>query len=41
MSRTKISRDLGLLGPAEARMLIDQMVAASPRGAEPLLSIRP
>ncbi|WP_437328310.1 ketopantoate reductase family protein [Sorangium sp. So ce381] len=41
MSRTKMSSDLGRLGAAEPRMLIDMMNTASPRLAAPLLAIRP
>lgn len=41
MSRTRIHRDLGALGPAEARMLIDMMSAAAPGKAGALLAIRP
>lgn len=41
MSRTKMSRDLGALGSAEPRMLIDMMSAAAPRLAAPLRAIRP
>jgi 2-dehydropantoate 2-reductase len=40
-SRTKASRDLGVLGPAEARMLIDMMTAAAPGKTAALLAIRP
>jgi 2-dehydropantoate 2-reductase len=41
MSRTKMVRDLGALGPAEARMLIDMMTAAAPGKTAALLAIRP
>lgn len=41
LSRTKMLRDLGRLGTAEPRMLIDMMAAASPRLAAPLQAIRP
>ena len=41
LSRTKMSRDLGALGTAEPRMLIDMMSAASPQLAAPLVAIRP
>lgn len=41
LSRTKMSRDLGALGPAEARMLVDMMNAAAPALAGPLVRIRP
>jgi len=41
MSRTKMLRDLGALGAAEPRMLIDMMSAAAPDKAEPLRAIRP
>src|SRR6478609_7338837 len=41
LSRTKMLRDLGALGTAEPRMLIDQMSATSPALAAPLLAIRP
>jgi 2-dehydropantoate 2-reductase len=40
-SRSKMSRDLGALGTAEPRMLIDMMSAAAPRLAAPLVAIRP
>jgi 2-dehydropantoate 2-reductase len=40
-SRTQMTHDLGLLGPGEARMLIDQMTAAAPGKTEPLLAVRP
>ena len=40
-SRSKMARDLGLLGPQEARMLIDQMAALVPACAPPLIEIRP
>jgi 2-dehydropantoate 2-reductase len=40
-SRTKILRDLGALGSAEPRMLIDMMSAAAPDLAGPLRAIRP
>jgi len=39
--RTKIARDLGRLGTAEPRMLIDAMNAYAPQLAAPLLAIRP
>ena len=41
LSRTATQRELGLLGPGEARMLIDMMTKAAPASAEPLLAIRP
>lgn len=41
LSRTSMLRDLGRLGSAEPRMLIDMMNAASPQLAAPLLAIRP
>lgn len=41
MSRTKMLRDLGRLGTAEPRMLIDMMGAAAPGLAAPLVAIRP
>ncbi|WP_437539788.1 2-dehydropantoate 2-reductase N-terminal domain-containing protein [Sorangium sp. So ce726] len=41
MSRTKMLSDLGRLGTAEPRMLIDMMNTAAPRLAAPLLAIRP
>lgn len=41
LSRTKMLRDLGRLGPAEPRMLIDMMNQAAPKLAAPLLAIRP
>lgn len=41
MSRTKMLRDLGVLGPAEPRMLIDMMTAAAPGKTDALLAIRP
>ncbi|WP_437799930.1 ketopantoate reductase family protein [Sorangium sp. So ce693] len=41
MSRTKMSSDLGRLGAAEPRMLIDMMNTAAPQLAAPLLAIRP
>ncbi len=41
MSRTKMLRDLGVLGPAESRMLIDMMTAAAPGKTATLLAIRP
>jgi 2-dehydropantoate 2-reductase len=41
LSRTKMLRDLGRLGPTEARMLIDMMHRAAPDMAAPLLAIRP
>ncbi len=41
MSRTAVGRDLGKLGPAEPRMLIDMMTAAAPGQTDALLAIRP
>jgi 2-dehydropantoate 2-reductase len=41
LSRTRMLRDLGRLGPTEARMLVDMMNAAQPGLAGPLLVIRP
>ena len=41
LSRSKLLRDLGSLGAAEPRTLIDMMSAASPALAEPLRAIRP
>lgn len=41
LSRTQMLRDLGKLGAAEPRMLIDMMAKASPELAAPLQSIRP
>lgn len=41
LSRTRILRDLGALGPTEARMLIDQMSAVAPGQTEALLAIAP
>lgn len=41
MSRTKTQQDLGVLGPAEARMLIDMITVAAPGKTGPLLAIRP
>jgi 2-dehydropantoate 2-reductase len=41
MSRSTMLRDLGALGAAEPRMLIDMMSAASPQLAAPLLAIKP
>ena len=41
LSRTKMLRDLGALGPAESRMLIDMMTAAAPGKTGALLAIRP
>jgi 2-dehydropantoate 2-reductase len=41
LSRTKTLRDLGLLGPSEARMLVDMMATAAPGKMAPLLAIRP
>jgi len=41
MSRTKMLSDLGRLGTAEPRMLIDMMNTAAPQLAGPLLAIRP
>ncbi len=41
LSRTKTLRDLGALGAAEPRMLIDMVSAASPEMAAPLRAIRP
>jgi len=40
-SRTKMLRDLGKLGTAEPRMLIDMMSRVAPELAAPLLAIRP
>lgn len=40
-SRTQMGRDLGKLGSAEPRMLIDMMHAAAPNLAAPLLRVRP
>lgn len=40
-SRTKLLRDLGELGPAECRLLIDMMSTAAPELAEPIRAIRP
>lgn len=40
-SRTRVARDLGELGSAEPRMLIDMMSAAAPQIAGPLQAIRP
>ena len=34
-------RDLGKLGPAEPRLLIDMIAAAVPAAGPPLLAIRP
>lgn len=41
MSRTGMIRDLGVLGPAEARMLVDMMTAAAPGRTAELLAVRP
>jgi 2-dehydropantoate 2-reductase len=41
LSRTAMLRDLGRLGPAESRMLIDMMSAAAPGQTTALLAIRP
>ncbi|MFO0610845.1 MAG: 2-dehydropantoate 2-reductase N-terminal domain-containing protein [Polyangiales bacterium] len=41
LGRTRMSRDLGALGEAEPRMLIDMMSAAAPELAAPLRAIRP
>jgi 2-dehydropantoate 2-reductase len=41
LSRTKMLRDLGALGSAEPRMLIDMMAASAPHLASPLLAVRP
>ena len=41
MSRTRMLRDLGMLGAAEPRMLIDMMTAAAPGKTGELLAIRP
>ena len=41
MSRTTTLRDLGVLGSAEPRMLIDMMTAAAPGETAMLLAIRP
>jgi 2-dehydropantoate 2-reductase len=41
LSRTRALRDLGALGSAEPRMLIDMMNAADPGRAGPLRAIRP
>ncbi len=41
MSRTRTLRDLGTLGPAEARMLVDMMTAAAPGRTAALLAVRP
>lgn len=41
LSRTRMLRDLGALGSAEPRMLIDQMSATLPELAAPLLAVRP
>jgi len=41
MSRTQMQRELGLLGPAEPRMLIDMMTAAAPGKTAQLIAIRP
>lgn len=40
-SRTAMLRDLGKLGPTEARMLIDMMHVAAPDEAAHLLTLRP
>jgi hypothetical protein len=39
--RAKMLRDLGMLGPAEPRMLIDMITAAAPGKTAALLAIRP
>jgi 2-dehydropantoate 2-reductase len=41
LSRTEMIRDLGALGAAEPRMLVDMMSTAAPELAAPLLAIRP
>lgn len=41
VSRTAMLRDLGALGPAEARMLVDMMTAAAPGKTAALLAVRP
>ena len=41
LSRTKLMRELGVLGPGEARMLIDSMAAAAPDQAAEVRAIRP
>ena len=41
LSRTAMLRDLGALGPAEARMLVDMMTAAAPGKTAALLAVRP
>lgn len=41
MSRTAMLRDLGRLGAAEPRMLIDMMTAAAPGKTDVLVAIRP
>ncbi len=41
LSRLKMMRELGKLGPGEARMLIDAMTAAAPGQTAALLAIRP
>lgn len=41
VSRSQMMRDLGALGTAEPRMLIDMMSAAAPELAGPLRAIRP
>ncbi len=41
LSRTRMERDLGALGAAEPRMLIDMMNAVAPSIAAPLGAIRP
>ncbi len=41
MSRTTMLRELGVLGPGEARMLVDMMTAAAPGRTRALLAVRP
>ena len=41
LSRLEMTRELGALGPAEARMLIDMMHKAVPEKSGPLLAIKP
>lgn len=41
MSRTRMLRELGALGAAEPRMLIDMMTAAAPGQTTALLAVRP
>lgn len=41
LSRTKMVRGMGALGPGEARMLIDMMTNAAPGKAAALIAIRP